>query len=160
MSETRKELVAAIFFIALAAFIYIQSFAITMSNADSLGPQFFPRMVSVAMALLAIIQLVKNIDGFKASQEEKEKTGFSLNMPLLLTMALLVGYFLFLKTVGFILLTMIYLFCQIYLLLPKGSLANKKTLIASLVTSIVAPVGIYMLFYHGFMIFLPPGILG
>lgn len=160
MTEKRKDLISAIFFLAFAVFVFVQSFHIRMSTADSLGPQFFPRIISIVMAALAAVQLARNIDGFKASDEEAAASGLSFNLPLILTVGLLIGYFLLLEKVGFIILTTVYLFCQIYLLLPKGSLANKKTLIISVAVALVMPTAIYMLFYHGFMIFLPPGILG
>jgi len=85
---------------------------------------------------------------------------FSWNLPLILTIVLLAGYFLLLEYVGFIILTTIYLFCQIFLLLPKGSIKNKRYLTIATIISIVAPVCIYMLFYKVFMIFLPAGLLG
>ena len=79
---------------------------------------------------------------------------------MLLTIGLLVAYFLLIKSVGYIVLTAIYLFCQMFILLPKGAIKNVKYLAIVIATSIIVPTGIYMLFYKVFMIFLPAGILG
>ncbi|MEG2074375.1 MAG: tripartite tricarboxylate transporter TctB family protein, partial [Angelakisella sp.] len=82
------------------------------------------------------------------------------NIPLLLTIALLVGYFLLIETVGYVVLTAAYLFCQMTILLPDGAVKNKKYLIPIVLTSVLIPSGIYFVFYRIFMIFLPAGILG
>jgi len=164
LSSIRKDLYSGIFFFLFSIFLYAESFAIKLSKADALGPQFFPRMVAIVMAVLSIIQILKCIK--KASQKETMQSEsavekkFSWNLPLILTIVLLAGYFLLLEYVGFIILTTIYLFCQIFLLLPKGSIKNKRYLTIATIISIVAPVCIYMLFYKVFMIFLPAGLLG
>lgn len=166
MSNGRKDLYTGIFFILFAVFLYAQSYAIKMSKADALGPQFFPRLVAVAITILAVVLILKSIAAIKAEKAEaadkpaEASKGIPWNAPLLLTMALLIGYFLLVDKVGFIILTTIYLFCQMFLLLPKGSIKNMKYLIVVAAVSIVIPVGIYMLFYKVFSIFLPAGILG
>ena len=75
-------------------------------------------------------------------------------------MGLLIAYFLFIKSVGYIILTAAYLFCQMFILLPQGAIKNVKYIAVVTTTSILIPVGIYLLFYKVFMIFLPAGILG
>ncbi len=164
MSSGRKDLCSGIFFLLFAGFLYWQSFQIKMSTSDSLGPQFFPRLVVVLMVILAAIVILKAVATIKkenttpASAEVAK--GFSWNIPMLLTIGLLVAYFLLIKSVGYIVLTAIYLFCQMFILLPKGAIKNVKYLTIVIATSIIVPTGIYMLFYKVFMIFLPAGILG
>ncbi|MEA5011446.1 MAG: tripartite tricarboxylate transporter TctB family protein [Angelakisella sp.] len=164
MSSGRKDLCSGIFFLLFAGFLYWQSFQIKMSTSDSLGPQFFPRLVVVLMVILAAIVILKAVATIKkenttpASAEAAK--GFSWNIPMLLTIGLLVSYFLLIKSVGYIVLTAIYLFCQMFILLPKGAIKNVKYLAIVIATSIIVPTGIYMLFYKVFMIFLPAGILG
>lgn len=164
MSSIKKDLYSGIFFFFFSIFLYAESYAIKLSKADALGPQFFPRMVAIVMAVLSVIQIFKCIK--KVSQKETVQSEpavekrFSWNLPLTLTIVLLAGYFLLLEYVGFIILTTIYLFCQIFLLLPKGSIKNKRYLIIAATISILAPISIYLLFYKVFMIFLPAGILG
>ena len=164
MSESRKDQISGFVFLAFSIFVYAASYSIKMTKADSLGPQFFPRVVSILMGVLALIQIFgstrENLKEQKNGAVKAEKKGFALNLPLLLSLALLVGYYLLLKTVGFVPLTIIYLFCQMYLLFPKGALKEKKLLIISACTSVIVPFAIYYLFYYGFQIFLPAGILG
>lgn len=158
MSESLKDKLSGLVFLAFSIFVYAASYSIRTTKADSLGPQFFPRMVAIIMGILAIIQIFTAFT--RKTGKESESKGFAFNWPLILSIALLIAYCYFLKQVGFIVLTTIYLFCQIYLLFPAGSFANKKLLIISIVASLAVPAGIYYLFYYGFQIFLPAGILG
>ena len=164
MSESRKDQLSGAVFLAFSIFVYAASYSIKMTKADALGPQFFPRVVSILMGVLALIQIFgstrKNIREQKSGAAKAAKQGFALNLPLLLSLALLVGYDLLLKTVGFVPLTIVYLFCQMYLLFPRGALKEKKLLIISILTSVVVPFAVYYLFYYGFQIFLPAGIMG
>ncbi|MBR1407317.1 MAG: tripartite tricarboxylate transporter TctB family protein [Clostridia bacterium] len=164
MSESRKDQLSGFVFLAFSIFVYAASYSIKMTKADSLGPQFFPRVVSVLMGCLALLQIFgstrKNIREQKDGAPKTEKKGFTFNLPLLLSIALLVCYYLLLKTVGFVPLTIVYLFCQMYLLFPKGALKEKKLLIISILTSVIVPFAVYYLFYYGFQIFLPAGIMG
>lgn len=159
MSESRKDQISGLFFLAFAIFLYAASYSIRTTRADSLGPQFFPRMVAVLMGFLAIAQIFGSF-ARKSEPKPEEKKPFAINWPLILSIALLVAYCYLLKDVGFILLTTVYLFCQIYLLFPKGSFENRKLLTISIIASVVVPAGIYYLFYYGFQIFLPAGLLG
>ena len=158
MSDSWKDRIGGVVFLAFSIFVYAASYSIRTTKADSLGPQFFPRMVAVIIGVLAVIQIFTSF-ARKDSKESVSK-GFSLNWPLILSIALLIAYCYFLKQIGFIILTTIYLFCQIYLLFPAGSFANRKLLVISIIASLVVPAGVYYLFYYGFQIFLPAGILG
>lgn len=161
MSESRKDQLSGLVFLAFSIFLYAASYSIKMSKADSLGPQFFPRIVAIIMGVLSVVQIFASTR--KTLQEKGQKAvkkPFSLNYPLLLSIALLIAYYLLLKPVGFIPLTIVYLLCQMYLLFPRGSFKEKKLLNISVATSVLVPIAVYYLFYYGFQIFLPPGILG
>ena len=160
MSESLKDKLSGLVFLAFSIFIYAASYSIRTTKADSLGPQFFPRTVAVIMGILAVIQIFTAFTSKDKANTESGSKSFAVNWPLILSIALLIAYCYLLKEVGFIVLTTIYLFCQIYLLFPKGSFANKKLLIISIIASLAVPAGIYYLFYYGFQIFLPAGILG
>ncbi len=166
MNSGHKDLCSGIFFLLFAGFLYAQSFAITMSTADALGPQFFPRLVVVLMVILSAVVIVKAVGTIKKEGTVSSNKGntpgkrMEWNLPLLLTVGLLIAYFLFIKSVGYIILTAAYLFCQMFILLPQGAIKNVKYIAVVTTTSILIPVGIYLLFYKVFMIFLPASILG
>ena len=161
MSESRKDQLSGLVFLAFSIFLYAGSYAIKMSKADSLGPQFFPRIVAIVMGVLSVIQIFGSTrKNLKEKGQKAEQKPCAFNLPLLLSIALLVGYYFLLKPVGFIPLTIVYLFCQMYLLFPRGSFKEKKLLIISICTAVAVPIAVYYLFYYGFQIFLPAGILG
>jgi len=157
MTDRKKDFCSAIFFLAFAILIYAYSFQITLSRADVLGPEFFPRVASVCMAILAVIQIATCV---RAKTADQKTVGFNwqANIPVFGTVAILVAYYLLLASVGFVVLTSVYIFLQIFLLYPKGAFREKKKLIAAVLVSLLAPYGIYQLFFHVFVTFLPRGI--
>ncbi|MBW7571411.1 tripartite tricarboxylate transporter TctB family protein [Caproiciproducens faecalis] len=165
MSSTRKNIFSGIFFLLFAAFIYIESNFINLSKADPIGPQFFPRVIAIVMAILAVVQIVKNWvvlkkEKVQQTDEKAETKKSSSKMAFWLTVAMLIVYPLVIQYVGFIILTSVYLFCQIFLLLPEGSIRSKKNVIKAAIISVVFTVCVYFLFTKMFLIFLPSGLLG
>lgn len=164
MTESRKDQLSGLVFLAFSIFMYAASFSIQTSTADALGPQFFPQIVSIVMGVLSVVLIFgstrKNLREKATGSAGTARKPLKWNLPLILSMAMLIGYYFLLDAVGFVLLTIIYLFCQMYLLFPKGSFKEKKLLIISLCTSVLVPIAVYYLFYYGFQIFLPAGILG
>ncbi|MDR2589266.1 MAG: tripartite tricarboxylate transporter TctB family protein [Spirochaetales bacterium] len=160
MSHEKKNIISGFFFLALSVFIYAVSYTIKLVKADSLGPQFFPRLVSFIMAQLAVYLIAVNALRLRRNREKTEKKIFKLNIPLIVTSVLLVAYGLLINSLGFIVTTMLYLFVQIYMLLPLECLKKRSYMIITACVSLLTPVFIYYLFYMAFNIFLPVGILG
>jgi hypothetical protein len=160
LSHEKKNIISGFFFLALSVFIYAVSYTIKLVKADSLGPQFFPRLVSFIMAQLAVYLIAVNALRLRRNREKTEKKIFKLNIPLIVTSVLLVAYGLLINSLGFIVTTMLYLFVQIYMLLPLECLKKRSYMIITACVSLLTPVFIYYLFYMAFNIFLPVGILG
>ena len=156
-----RDLIGGVFFLAFSVFIYALSYQIHMTKADPVGPQFFPRLVGLLMAALALASIVRSVLRLRAQNAiaaETKKSDRPADYAFPLTILLLIGYMLLIAKVGFILLSIPYLFIQIYLISPKEELQKKNLLINGIV-SIVVPIALYYLFYHAFGIFLPPGFL-
>lgn len=101
MSESRKDQLSGLVFLAFSIFLYAGSYAIKMSKADTLGPQFFPRIVAIVMGVLSVIQLFgSTCKNLKEKGQKVEKKPFTFNYPLLLSIALLLGYYFLLKPVA------------------------------------------------------------
>lgn len=63
-SMRRGDLLIGLGLLVFAAIYFQQSFAITRGFAsDRLGPAFFPRMLALALALMAVVLLVRAISG-------------------------------------------------------------------------------------------------
>jgi len=157
-----KDLIGGLFFLALAAFIYALSYQLHMTKADPLGPQFVPRLVALLMAVLALVSVIRSLVRLKksASKSTRDQEAGLLDIPpLLMTAGLLVAYSIFFDKLGFIIVSAIYLFIQIYLVSPAEE-RSKKNLVINAVVAVVAPIALYYLFYYAFRIFLPNGLLG
>ncbi|MEH1740617.1 MAG: tripartite tricarboxylate transporter TctB family protein [Fusobacterium varium] len=150
-----KDLGAGIFFLLFSIIIYTQSLKINVTVGDIMGPRFFPQLVSIIMGILSFILIV-------ASFKSEEKSGkiFENKLSMIMTLIILLMYAILLEIVGFVILTIFYLFIQILLLLPKEYLRNKKYLVITGFVAIITPIFLYLLFYNVFSIFLPAGILG
>jgi hypothetical protein len=75
---------------------------------------------------------------------------------VILTIGLIAVYILLMPVVGFLIMTALYLFCQIVLLMPPDI---KNYLLAAEI-AVVFSVGVYFLFVQGLTLILPRGILG
>jgi len=158
-----KPIMPGAVFLVISVFIYALSYQIHMTSVESLGPQFFPRIVAISMAVLSIASILMNLKKIEAvpvkPSNQKDKSKKTYAKEFYLTIMLLILYALLLHTVGFVLLSIVYLFCQILLVSPKEDFNRKKFILFGAI-SVVIPIGLYYLFYHAFDIFLPVGILG
>lgn len=151
-----KDLGVGIFFIIFSILMYWNSFKIVITVHDAMGPRFFPQLVSIILGILSIILIIK---AFKNNQEIEDKK-FENIPSIIATILILLIYALLIEKIGFIIMTTLYLFLQILLLLPKNLLKNKKYITIAGTVSLFLPISLYFLFYNVFSIFLPTGILG
>lgn len=158
MSQNKKEALSGVIFFLIAVGLYGGSYSIVVTTADAMGPQFFPRTVAILMGLLAVVQVVVSLKKESGEMVSGEKGGFNLRAGA--TIAILFAYALLVQKIGFVILTAIYLMAQICLLLPTERLKSRKGILITAAVSVVTPIFIYVLFYRGFGIFLPAGLLG
>ena len=156
-----KPILPGVVFLAISVFIYALSYQIHMTSIESLGPQFFPRIVAISMGLLSIASVLRNLSKVEHAPLNKviKDKDDHVAVQFYLTILLLVLYALLINAVGFVVLSIFYLFSQILLVSPKEDINRKKIILFGAI-SIVTPIGLYYLFYHAFDIFLPVGILG
>lgn len=158
MSHNKKEILSGVIFFLIAVALYAGSYAIVVTTNDAMGPQFFPRTVAVIMGLLAVVQVAGGLKKEKKEQGDEGTGGFKARAAA--TIAILFAYALLVQTVGFVIMTALYLMAQILLLLPEKRLKSRKGIVITAVVSVVTPIFIYELFYRAFSIFLPTGLLG
>ncbi len=114
--------------------------------------RFVPSLISVLILIVGILQTGR---GLIAPKEKIEKKEFD-KKTVICTFALIALYILFYSSAGFIITTFLFLFLEMNILTPGYV---KKNQIVYLVISLFFSVGIYYLFYFGFSIFLPGGLL-
>lgn len=162
MSDSKKNLYSGIVFVIFAIFVFAVSYTIPITTSDTLGSRFFPRLISGVTIVLGVIQVIGSSMILKKNQQEVkaedgEKSG--INLPMTLTIiALLLYYFLIIR-LGFVLTSIIYLFCQSLILMDKESFKDKRKLAVLGMVSILLPLAMNWVFWNLFSIGLPAGNL-
>ena len=118
------------------------------------GGDFMPKLASGLWLLIGGLLVVYTIwDKCPKEEAKGNLKGF------LLTLVLLFMYVLLLEPVGFVITSIVYMFIQMMLFVPR-ELVNKKRLIVFAVVSFLLPVLVNLLFANVFYLILPTGILG
>ncbi|MDU1910683.1 tripartite tricarboxylate transporter TctB family protein [Fusobacterium sp.] len=114
--------------------------------------RFVPSLISVLIIIVGILQIGT---GLRSPKEKIEKKEFD-KKTVVCTFALIALYILLYSSVGFIIMTFLFLFLEMNILTPGYV---RKNQVVYLIISLFFSVGIYYLFYFGFSIFLPGGLL-
>lgn len=162
-----KNIGSSIVVILFSIGLFIATFFQESATVTTLGPEFMPRVVAIALFILGCMNLLKAIRGFRflkdhgnliPARENKRtfKEFFYDNLDWA-SGILIMAYVIAIYYWGFLLPSVIYMFLQILLY----TTANKKrNWILYVLVSIVFPVVVYYLFRNYFHLMLPKGILG
>jgi len=145
----RADLAIGLGLLVFAAVYFDQSFNIVRGFAsDRLGPAFFPRMLAVALAVLAVALLVR------AGSGRSDPTPLPAMRPMLffVTLALLVAYGLALPSLGFVITTPLLLAAVIRLL-------GQREWAGVIGTALGATIALYAVFGRMLHVLLPMGPL-
>lgn len=157
-----KELIIGCSF-ALFAGLYLAGCAmIPKRSLAMVGAEFVPYLLGYFLLFLAGCQIVTALNARRktaasdgeAPPENGEQTGDGIG--LLITFGLLCVYIALIEPLGFILASMVYLLCQMTILVPKN---EPKRYGLHLVIAIVLPVIAYYVFRSGLNLVLPVGII-
>ncbi len=160
-----KNLGAAVVVLLIAVFLFVASFWVRTSTVTTLGPEFMPRMVSVVIFLLGLLNLKSAVRDYKflkergklepAAQIHTWKDIFYQNLDWVSGILMMV-YVIGIRLFGFLLPSIVYMFLQILLY----TTTKKRNYVLYVVVSILIPYAIYLLFRNYFFLMLPKGILG
>lgn len=168
MAIRNEDVLSGFFLLIVSVIIFITSFTFEALTTTLVGPAFMPQIISIIMAIFSIIITVS---GFKKSkmakaeptheesvnQEEElivtEKRSYK---PVLITLALMIGYLVLMPYIGFLIMTAVYMFVQMLIL---SHVTNRKIWLFILV-SVITSATIYYLFRNVFYVMLPTGIIG
>jgi putative tricarboxylic transport membrane protein len=148
---TRKDLFSSFFFMLLSTYVCRESLNLGFGSFAKPGPGFLPFLVSLTLGLLSLavftgILLKKGVPG----KTEEEHIPW---VSILLTFSALIGFTLLLKTLGFNLITSLFL---LFLLRAVG----KKSWAISFLVSLGITFCTYLLFGWFLESQLPVGIFG
>lgn len=152
------DLAVGIAFLVLAVVMFGMAGTLPPSLMGGLGSDFMPKVLSVAMAVLAVIQIITGLKKMKMEYtidpiDQEFKPEY---WRVLVTIAAFTVYVVVLSGVGFMISSAVYLMVQMTVLAPK----EKRNYALFAVISVVVSVVVYYLFRNGLNVMLPAGLLG
>lgn len=130
----------------ISAVVYYSASQFDMSyiGDTGLGPDFFPKVVSVILIVLSILIFISN--GKDKKTEKNPNVKYTL-----ITIVIFAVYIVLIGKIGYLVSTILFSFAII-------SLLKKDSIVLKVVYSIIFPVGLYLLFTYAFKVSLPTGI--
>jgi putative tricarboxylic transport membrane protein len=148
----RKNIIAAVVIILLTIiYATMTSQLPTRSLPDTPGPTFFPWVNTFLLLVLSVSLLIKSISTNKNIEPNKEnKKTSSKTKPTTLAFIVFIFYLVLLPILGFIIATIPFFAMMMVLF-------SEKRVLHIVVASVSFTTFFYILFRHGFNIFLPIG---
>lgn len=153
------DIIVGVFFMLLSAAMMVIAKMLPKSTVMDIGPDFMPMCIGVMTFVLAAALVLLNIKNMKiyvaqAEAEGPEKADYKR---VLTSFIIILVYVFVLKSVGFIISTLVYLPVQMFILAPEER-RGKKDVIQLLITDVLFTFVVFFLFRYGFKIVLPAGI--
>ena len=153
------DIIVGVFFMLLSAAMLVMAKMLPKSTVMDIGPDFMPMCIGVMTFVLAAALVFLNIKNMKiyvaqAEAEGPEKADYKR---VLTSFIIILVYVFVLKSVGFIISTLVYLPGQMFILAPEER-RGKKNVIQLLLTDVLFTFVVFFLFRYGFKIVLPAGI--
>ena len=153
------DIIVGVFFMLLSAAMMVMAKMLPKSTVMDIGPDFMPMCIGVMTFVLAAALVLLNIKNMKiyvaqAETEGPEKADYKR---VLTSFIIILVYVFVLKSVGFIISTLVYLPVQMFILAPEER-RGKKDVIQLLITDVLFTFVVFFLFRYGFKIVLPAGI--
>jgi hypothetical protein len=142
----RASIIASISMIILSIFVIMESLKFKTAGASlTLGPGFYPRLLSVLLILLSICIIVISL------RSKDDAKLVLINNRVLSGIVIIIGYGIVFNILGFVLSSMI-----MFALISKAMGGSNWKII--LTNSILIPVGIYLVFNNFLRVPLPWGL--
>lgn len=153
------DIIVGVFFMLLSAAMLVMAKMLPKSTVMDIGPDFMPMCIGVMTFVLAAALVFLNIKNMKiyvaqAEAEGPEKADYKR---VLTSFIIILVYVFVLKSVGFIISTLVYLPVQMFILAPEER-RGRKNVIQLLLTDVLFTFVVFFLFRYGFKIVLPAGI--
>ena len=162
-----NDIAAGVVMGAFAAWYFISATRITIPSSLStsrLNAASVPELWGGLLFLLSVILIVRGAlkvskakkDGYQpdgVSVSEKLKGWLTGSSAAIAMFAVLFAYVLLMNTLGFMIDTVLFLFCEFFILTRK----EERNVLISAVLAVVFGIGIYVLFKYGFSMPLPQG---
>jgi hypothetical protein len=142
-----RDLVSALFWLAIAIFAVVEGIQLNLGTLNRPGPGFFPFGAGVVLAALSLA-LIANV----LKRPARDSIAGLRSTKLLIVAAALLGYLLLLETLGFVIVTCLFLFLLFRL--------ERRSWMFSAVSALLGALASYGLFQLWLKTQLPVGPFG
>lgn len=141
------EKIFAILVILISSQIYYMAsnFNLNFIGTSGLGPQFFPKIISIILIILGIILFI-------TSKKDNEKFDFKKSSYTFLIIFVFGIYIYIINKLGYLISTILFAFIVI-------SILKNTSLLTRILYSVIFSISLYALFTYLFKVSLPEGIL-
>jgi len=158
--EKYKELAAGVIFLTFSVAYYHNATTIRVLARHFYNAQWLPKLLAIVMIALSIAQIIYGVKALNQRQTRQDEGGEAAavsnqsgNIRILATIVILAIYIALLRQVGFLVMTMVYVFLQTLVLTPK----EKRSILFIAALSVVVSLAIHLMFVQGFQLMLPRG---
>ena len=152
-----RDLILGVFMLALSVFYLI--FAQQIKTKPKLTPSYasdriMPTILGILLAILSVFLIVQGLKQLKTQDDgEVKKADRADTIAVILTFAIIICYIIVLPYLGFVLSTLIYLFCQMLILAPP----DKRNYVLFAIVAVVFTLLVFFAFRVGLSQPLPRG---
>ncbi|MFA5852184.1 MAG: tripartite tricarboxylate transporter TctB family protein [Spirochaetales bacterium] len=157
MKKKTRELLLGALMLGIGA-LYL-ALTLGIPRKGGIDASFVPFVLSAIILLLGTLQTVGalRIKNEGANGQEKTESKEKVDTPTVLkTIFLILVYVAFLNKIGFVIMSILYLFIQFIVLTPAY---KKKNYLMYAIVAIVSSVSIFLIFRYIFDLMLPAGLL-
>jgi putative tricarboxylic transport membrane protein len=153
--ENIKTIGFGLFMLLFGIILFIAAQTIKAGAEMGRGADFLPKLISGGMGICGALIIISEIFVKKQRKDSSLPTRRQM-LNFLCTFFLLLFYVLLLSSVGFLIMTTLYIFLQSWIITPKQKFKPGKLVLIAGVSS----AAIYGTFVFGLSLMLPAGILG
>ena len=161
ITEEIRDIIGAIVLLAFAVFVFSSSFFIKQTAVSKVGSDVFPKLIGGMLIVIGAVLLIGALGRWlscrrgEAAGVKKACEEVVMDFAVVLTPVYIIGYFLLMEPLGFILMTPVYLYLQIRALYVGKKMNHALILVFTVVFTVI----VYLIFRLAFNLFLPAGIL-
>ncbi len=146
-----KDMFMYLMLVVVGAALFISAQSIQVGATLGKGGDFMPKLCTTLWLILSVWIFISEYRKAEIYEPMKSVKG------LLISIVILFLYIGLLQVLGFVIMSAIYLFIQMFLFLPTER-RNKKQYIKLAIISVIAPFLVNWLFVNVFSLILPNGI--
>ncbi len=135
--------------ILLSVLVFVQAGTYAKATIYGYGPDFYPRILAVAMIVCGLILILQAARGKALEPTESiDPKGF---VQMLLSIGLCIGYLFLMQVIGFAMATMVFLFVMMLFLRQRGGIKR-------IICSITVALAVWAIFRYILITPIPKGM--